>query len=35
MKRREILVALALAPLGFAGAVRGADTVITVYKDPG
>jgi hypothetical protein len=35
MKRRQILVALAVAPLGFAGAARGAEAVITVYKDPG
>jgi hypothetical protein len=35
MKRRQVLMALAVAPLGFPGATRGAETVITVYKDPG
>lgn len=37
MKRRQILMVLAaVVPLGFTGAAaRGAETVITVYKDPG
>ena len=35
MKRRQFLLAFAVAPLGFAGLARSAETVITVYKDPG
>jgi hypothetical protein len=35
MKRRRILMALALAPIGLAGAAGQPDAVITVYKDPG
>ena len=35
MKRRQILVALALTPIGLAGAAGQPDPVITVYKDPG
>jgi hypothetical protein len=34
MKRRQLLLAFAVAPLGIAGLARAAETVVTVYKDP-
>jgi len=35
MKRRQFLLAFAASSLGISESARAAETIVTVYKDPG